>query len=364
MLERENEMEKDNPDNPEIQNTPLLPANITIRDIAKQCNVSIATVSRVLNTPHLVRADTRRHVERVIRRTGYTYNSMAGALAKRKNPILGIIVPTTSDVSFQNTLSSLQKTALKKGFSVILGSSYYNAKTEARLLQRFREMRISAVGMLSYSLGQEEALAAIQQSGIPCLVLWDTIENPELNYIGFDNHEAAYKAVSYLMDLGHKRIAFLVGPHDKTHSAYVRVNGYKKAFADAGLAYDPNWIVVVEDSHSVEIGRLGTLHALNMQPRPTALLMAGDALAMGALFAVQQLGLSVPQDVSIMGMDDADFAAHTTPALTTLRIPSKRMGILAAQFFADVMASTQGELWHKNLVTTIVERQSCACPPD
>lgn len=336
---------------------------VTIVDVAMRCGLSISTVSRALHSSALVRSQTRERIEQVIRETGYVYNANAANFAKKKNNLIGIITPTTTDSTFSAIVNELQMMALQKGYDVFVANSFYSQKAESRLLQRFLERRVSAVGMLGYCFGQEKKIAQLRDNGIPALVLWSSVKDTKVSCITIDGQEATHLAVAYLMKLGHTRIGFIFGKYQTFQPAKDRFLGYEQAYAEAGLSYDKEWLVSI-DKLDIECGRFAMEHLMRLPSRPTAVVTADDMLALGALIAAGNMGLKVPSEVSLMGMDDADFSNHIFPPLTTVHIPCKSMGQKAAEYFTRVMDDTEGApIVRECLPVSLVVRESCAlCP--
>ena len=144
---------------------------VTIVDVASQCGLSISTVSRALHSPELVREETRKRIAEVISKTGYVYNANAAQFAKKKNNLIGVITPTATDSTFSTIVNELQMMSLEKGYDIFIANSFYSQKAESRLLQRFLERRVSAVGMLGYCFGQEKKIEQLQENGVQVLVL-------------------------------------------------------------------------------------------------------------------------------------------------------------------------------------------------
>lgn len=332
---------------------------VTIVDVAARCGLSISTISRALHAPELVRTETRELIENAIRETGYIYNANAGNFAKKKNNLIGFISPTATDSSFSTIVTELQMAALQKGYDVFVANSFYSPKAESRLLQRFMERRVSAVGMLGFCFGQEKKILQVRESGIPVLVLVSPVNETGVSNITISGQEASRLATAYLLELGHTRIGFILGKYQTFQPAKDRLSGYAQAYADASLTHSEHWIVST-DTPDIECGRFAMNYLMSLDPRPTAVITADDTLALGAQLAAKRLGLDVPGDISLMGMEDADFSGWLFPPLTTVHIPSKRMAQLAANFFNGVMDADDPPLIHECLPVSLVIRESCA----
>lgn len=332
---------------------------VTIVEVASRCGLSISTVSRALHSPDLVREETRERIAEAIRETGYIYNANAAQFAKKKNNLIGVITPTATDSSFSTIVNELQMMALQKGYDVFIANSFYSRQAESRLLQRFLERRVSAVAMLGYCMGQEEKIAQLRENGVQALVLWSAVDNSQVSCITIDGQKAAWLAADYLLKLGHTRIGFILGKYQTFQPARDRLLGYAQAYAEAGLDYDKRWVAPIE-AMDIECGRLAMEELMRLRPRPTAVITADDALALGALIAAGNLGLKVPGDISLLGMDDADFSSRIYPPLTTVHIPRKSIARNAAEYLIQVMEDREEvPALRECLPISLVERDSC-----
>ena len=332
----------------------------TIADVALHCNVSKATVSRVMHSPHLVKEATRSLVQNALQNSGYTYNAAAGDLARRVNSFVGLIVSGLGDFSFGDVMRSLQE--MTADHDMLIGDTSYSPFTETRLLQRMTERRAAGVVMIGHCIGAEPQIREAQAKGTPVLLLWNIPDAPDLNYIAFDNALAVSQAADHLISLGHRRIGLVAGPYDRVLGARQRVDGLADCFAKHDLQMDHRYVVMVDNGFTPEAGRQGMTRLLETSPRPTAVILAGDILAFGAYAAVRQAGLQIPKDISLITMDDIDFAPHMDPPLTTVHLPTHEMGRLAGQYLAKVLNGEQDEC-RICLPTSLMPRGSAAEPP-
>ncbi len=330
---------------------------ITMQGIAEMAGVSLATVSRTVHSPHLVREKTRGHVLQVMRENRYIYHAAAADLSRNRSSVIGVIIPTTKGAVFANSTLAIQEKAQERGFSVLIGNTRYDTEIEAELLQRFQEHRLAGVILTGFSIGQEDRIKDLIQTGIPCLVIWETLSDSQLSYVGFDNFVAAYSVTEYLIGLGHERIGLILGPFSKIGRARKRLEGYQAALAKASVIYDPK--LVIEKHPTLFDGKEAMKELLALGDRPSAVFAASDMLAIGALAAARERGLQVPQDISIAGFDDIDFAAYCNPPLTTVRVPAHEMGELAVTTLLEMIVGNSQGPRHIHLATELVLRQSC-----
>jgi DNA-binding LacI/PurR family transcriptional regulator len=337
-----------------------MPHKMTMQEIARLAGVSLATVSRAIHSPGLLRPPTRQRVLQVMAEHHYVYNAAAGDLSRQRSTVIGLTVPTTRNPIFATSTLAIEERAQEKGFSIILGNTRYHPETERQLLQNFQERRVAGVILTGYAIQQEEIVRSIVASGIPCLVIWEQLPDAALDYVGFDNLAASRTMTDYLIGLGHRRIGLIIGPYSKIGRVQKRFDGYRQALQGHGLVLDP--ALVIENAPVLEDGREAMRRLMSLPARPTAVFAASDLLAIGALRAAKEMGLRVPQDVSLAGFDDIDFAAYCDPPLTTMRVPSHDIGHLAATVLMETIESGQPQKRRYCLNTDLIIRASCAAP--
>ena len=203
------------------------------------------------------------------------------------------------------------------------------------------------------ALGMVDALEA---AGIPCIILWE-VPDESVNYIGIDNARSIYTSVKYLIDLGHKRIGFLVGPMTCARRTIDRMEGYKKVLADNGIPFDPE--LIRSQPPSYLLGKESMRAFLKLQDPPTAVLCVNDYLAIGAIRAITEAGLSVPEDISVCGFDDIDIAAYFNPPLTSIKTPCYEMGQMAANIMISAIESQTPLKVQYLLDTELIVRRTC-----
>jgi DNA-binding LacI/PurR family transcriptional regulator len=332
-------------------------SRIRMQEIAAKAGVSLATVSRTIHSPHLVKTETREHIREVMSQYRYVYNVTASDFSKKRSSVIGVIIPTTKAAIFSNSTQIIQEKAQERGFSLIIGNTGYNADVESMLLLHFQERRLAGLILTGFAIGQERAVKEVVQSGIPCVVIWESLEDSSLSFVGFNNFAAAYSMTEYLIRLKHQRIGLILGPYTKVRRARRRLEGYQAALRDYGLSYEPR--MVIEKQPTLHEGKEAMQKLLSMRQPPTAVFAASDMLAVGALAASREKGLRVPEDVSIAGFDDIDFAAFCNPPLTTVRVPAAQMGEMAVEMLVEMIEGNSMEAKQITLNTELVIRESC-----
>lgn len=319
--------------------------------------VSLATVSRTIHSPHLVRKETRERINHVMEKVNYVYHATAGDLSRKRSSIIGVIIPTAKSLVFSTTLFAIQETAQQNNYSLITGSSKYDIETELKLLQQFKERRLAGIILTGFVIGQKDLVKELVKGGMPCVVIWDKLDDSDLSYVGFDNFKATYAITEYLISLRHKRIGLIVGPYTKVERVKKRLEGFKAALKDYGITYDPS--LVIEKEPTLIDGKEAMSRLLSLSVRPTAVLAASDTLAVGALSAARDMGLRIPKDISLAGFDDIDVAGYCNPPLTTVRVPAYQIGQIAFKILIDMVNARSSQVQQYCLDTSLIIRGSC-----
>jgi DNA-binding LacI/PurR family transcriptional regulator len=330
---------------------------ITMEEISKMAGVSLATVSRTIHSPHLVRKETRERINHVMEKVNYVYHATAGDLSRKRSSIIGVIIPTAKSLVFSTTLFAIQETAQQNNYSLITGSSKYDIETELKLLQQFKERRLAGIILTGFVIGQKDLVKELVKGGMPCVVIWDKLDDSDLSYVGFDNFKATYAITEYLISLRHKRIGLIVGPYTKVERVKKRLEGFKAALKDYGITYDPS--LVIEKEPTLIDGKEAMSRLLSLSVRPTAVLAASDTLAVGALSAARDMGLRSPKDISLAGFDDIDVAGYCNPPLTTVRVPAYQIGQIAFKILIDMVNARSSQVQQYCLDTSLIIRESC-----
>ncbi len=333
-------------------------SKMTMKDISRESGVSIATVSRAIHFPHLVRPETRERIYLVMNKLNYVYNATAGDLSRNRSSIIGVIIPTSKSLIFSSSLLALQEIAQENNYSLIVGSSKYDTRIERKLLQQFRERRLAGMILTGFVIGQESSIKEIVDSGMPCIVIWDKLDAGDLSYVGFDNFRATYAMTEYLVGLRHRDIGLIIGPYSKVERVSKRLDGFKAALASHGLTFHPEW--VLEKEPTLMDGKEAMNTLLSLPERPTAVFAASDTLALGAMAAIREAGLRIPEDISLAGFDDVDVAAYCNPPLTTIRVPAYEIGLKAMKILLEMVNNPATPAQRYCMDTSLIVRGSCS----
>ncbi|MEK3751131.1 LacI family DNA-binding transcriptional regulator [Paenibacillus sp. FSL E2-8871] len=333
----------------------------TIYDIAKRTGYSPTTVSKAFNNYSDVREKTRQEIFRVAQEMGYLPNSHARTLTTKKSWTIGVLFVENTGFGirhpfFSAVIESFKKVAVEKGYALMFISKDVGGK-QSGYLENCRIRGVDGV-VVFLSDYEDPYFRELLESDIPTVIM--DFETSETHTVCSDNTTGAQLAVEYLASMGHRKIAHISGGMN-TFPGKMRELGYKTAMKQQGFKV-PKSYVVNGAFYSRESGYNAMLELLKLPERPTAVFASGDLLALGAIMAAKDSGLSVPMDISVMGYDDIDLAEYVTPALTTVRQDTELLGSQAADI---LLASIEGKVLDKEAILVpveVVERESCAPP--
>ena len=336
-------------------------ARISIKDIARAAGVSHSTVSRSLSDSPLVNPETKARIQRLSSEMGYTPNAAARSLVMGRTRTVGVVVTTIADPFIAEVTQGIESTAYEHGYTVILASSNSDPAREIAAVEMLRSKRVDGVIVTSSRVGalyQDH----LERIGVP-VVLINNHSEQSGRYtfsISVDNQHGGYLATQHLIELGHRRIAFVTA--QVNHSSNMgRLAGYQLALSEAGLAFDPS--LVVAGNGRVDGGVQSWSSLKTLPEPPTAVFCYNDMTAIGLLHAARQAGLSIPQDLSVVGFDDIPFALYVSPALTTISQPQFEMGQQAMQMALDLMKAPSGaQISDINIKGELIVRESSGVP--
>ncbi len=331
----------------------------TIIDVAKIAGVSTATVSRVINFPGQVKPETRERVERAMKVCRYQYNALARGFVTKKTNTIGLIMPTISNPVFAESTRGIQDIAAKNGFHVILGNSYYDGEKEAKLIEILRERQVEGLIITSTNM-KGEALRQLLADGFPFVLLYSTIRKGPMSAVGVDNYLGGYMATEHLVKLGHERIAMLAGSFGISDRSFHRWHGYKKCLWDHKISYAPERLR--QTGFGLENAKDCIQKLLALPHPPTAVFCSNDMVALGAMEGAREMGLRIPQDLSVVGFDDMPLSSYVAPRLTTIHQPAYDMGRRAARILMSQTRVESDKAVQQMLPVHLVERDSTAPP--
>lgn len=325
--------------------------SITIKDLAKKANVSIASVSRVINNDPSVRSDIRQAVEKAITELGYRPKT------RNRNGVtnrIGLLIADITNPYFALLIQGITSVARVQGKSVVLLNADLNRSIESEHIQQIQQVGLDGLIHIPFSETPDPALVELVEKGFPVVFLDREININNISAVASNNEEGAYLATTYLLNLGHRDIAFISGlPHLST--SITRFDGFKRGLAEFGL--EPNPDLILQGDTSLESGVRETKKLLDSRHRFTAIFASNDLMALGAWRALEDAGLSVPDDISIIGYDDIPFASFMS--LTTIAQPGYEIGRNAVQLLIDLIEGRRESPYRITLRDSLIIRKSC-----
>lgn len=334
----------------------------TMADVARSAGVSVATVSHVLNGTRPVLPHTRQAVLDAVDELGYTPNTLARSLVTSRTRSIGLAVSAISNPYFTEILQGVEAAALEHGYSLLIADPHDDPRHERKVVQLLHERRVDGM-IVAPSPDPAELLAYLGRHKVPTVLLDRVVDLPAdgtlvCDQVCAESTGPVARLVTHLAGLGHRRIGMIAGlPGLSTTDE--RLAGYRDGLAAAGLAYDED-LVVHGDSESAGAAQ-ATAALLSLPSPPTALVTANNAMTIGALRALREHGLSVPEDIALCCFDDFAWADLFSPRLTAIAQPSRDMGAEAVRVLLDRLAAPDGPARVLRLPCTFVHRTSCGC---
>lgn len=326
----------------------------TLDDVARKAGVSTATVSRCLNDPERVVDATRERVMSAVTALGYTPNFAARIMAAKRSYTIGAIIPTMENAIFARGLQAFQEEIHRQGYTLLVSSSAYKQDAEEEQIRTL--VARGADGLLLIGHDRDPGIFEyLDRQKVPVVVAWSFIPGQDKPSIGFDNRRAMSELADKVIRLGHTRLATISGISQGNDRARLRIEGIRDAMRSNGLSTET--LSIIETPYEIENGAEAFSRLMVEAPQPTAVLCGNDVLAVGAVRRAQEMGMRVPQDVSITGFDDIELARIVRPSLTTVHVPHREMGHKAALELID-MVETGSSGKSLELQTGIVDRQS------
>jgi len=308
---------------------------VTVRDVARHAGVSTSTVSHVLNRTRFVSDDLRERVMAAMRELDYEPNAAARMLSLKRSDTLGLIVSDIRNPFFSSVARGVEDVAQEHGYTVVLCNSDENLMKETACLKTLQSRQVDGVLLASAGLA-DEYVSRLVQAGFPIVLVDRDLPGQGLPAVLLDNEGAAYSAVRHLIERGHRRIGMLSGRHSISTTTE-RVAGYHRALREAGLDLDGR--LVVSGESTSEGGTDATHELLSIEPPPTAIFSGNNLMSIGALHSISSRGLSVPDDVALVGFDDFPFPWSDAfrPHLTTVAQPTYELGRRSAEMLVQML---------------------------
>lgn len=332
---------------------------IKLHDVARRARVSPATVSRAFNQPALVDAETLRRVQTAVTELGYVPHGAARALASRRSRTIGAVVPTLDNSIFANCIHALQQRLFDAGYTLLVSTHDYDLAIEHRIVRTLVERGIDGLFLVGTE-HEVDLFRFLLARRTPYVLSWCVDRSGQHPSVGFDSFTAGRRLAQYLVETGHRDIAVIAGITRDNDRARDRLEGVRSALGEHGIKLPARR--VVERPYTLMAGRdaLRTLLREGRNP-PTAVVCGNDVLALGALAACADDGIQVPQDLSITGFDDLEISTLLRPHLTTVHVPSRQIGVFAAEHLLERIAGQPVAL-QRELPAELKVRDSTAPP--
>lgn len=330
--------------------------NITIYDVAREANVSMATVSRVVNKNPNVKPSTRKKVLDTIERLNYRPNAVARGLASKKTTTVGAIIPDISSVFFAELARGIEDIATMYNYNIILSNSDQNKQKELQLMDTMLEKQVDGILFMGGNITEEHE-KEFANASIPVVLAATYSDSEKIPSVNIDYEAAAYEGTKLLIEKGHKDIAFISSKEEVNVNSF-KFKGFSKALAEASLEINQDFII--KDNFTYDGGISAVNKLLDLDKKPTAVFAASDEMAVGVIHGVQDRGYSVPDDLEVIGFNNTRLAQMVRPTLSTIVQPMYDIGAVAMRLLTKYMNKEESEEAETKVVLPhrIIERDS------
>ncbi|MCP3027918.1 LacI family DNA-binding transcriptional regulator [Halobacillus sp. A5] len=329
---------------------------VTIKDVAKEAKVSISTVSRVLNNSGYTSMEVKEKVNKAVEKLKFQKNMVATAMIKKQTSTFGLIIPDIKNIFYGELTRAIEDQANKYGFNVILCNTDNDLDKEAEYLNFLIRKGVDGVIFSTPEMNDRNIKEVMKaRSDLAFISLGSRVSDVQIDEVIVNNFEGGYEATKHLLDLGHQRIGF-IGGRQNSYSTTERLKGYSQALEDYGLKMDKKLTRL--DEFKIHSGYDKGKELLSLKERPTAIFAGNDAIAVGIYKAAREFNLSIPENLSVIGFDDSQFAEIVYPTLTTIRTPIQDMAEKTVELAVQI--SRKGKNF-KETVTfqpTLIKRES------
>lgn len=327
---------------------------VTIYDVAREANVSMATVSRVVNGNPNVKPTTRKKVLATIERLGYRPNAVARGLASKKTTTVGAIIPDISSIFFAELARGIEDIATMYKYNIILSNSDQNKDKELQLINTMLEKQVDGIIFMGGNIS-EEHVQQFSTASVPVVLAATYDGTDSIPSVNIDYEAAAYEATRQLIEKGNKKIAFVSGKEEYT-SNELKHQGYLRALKEASIEIVDEY--VVNGDYTYDSGIKAIQQFMELNDKPTAVFAASDAIALGVIHGAQDLGYQVPDDIEVFGFDNTRLATMVRPTLSTVVQPMYDIGAVAMRLLTKFMNKEEVEEQKVILPHRLIERNS------
>lgn len=325
-----------------------------MREVAKKAGVSLATVSRVLNNTQYIAEETRQRVLETVREFNYFKNVHARRLATGRSDLFGLVISEIANPYFPEIIRGYQAMAWNRGFDVLICNTEYDRERTKAVIRKLRESDVRGVAIVTSSV-DKSMTSELTAAGIPVVLCNSEPASKLVGNISIKYEHGLKKAIEHVVELGHRRSAVIAGPADNRTAVTI-----KDALVSGLTARGMKPVCVLESDYRVDAGASAVREILSRREIPTVLFCGNDLIAMGAMSALEEAGARVPEDVSVIGIDDIFFAYLARPPLTTISVPREQLGIKAFEALDRMLKLKRQKGSNYVLETDLVVRKSTA----
>lgn len=334
--------------------------HVTIREVAKAVGASVSTISAALNNSDYVSAEMRSRIEEAIKALRYRPNDLARGLRLQKTQSIAIVVPDLSNNFYIEVVRGAKDYSTSANYTVLIGDSRESWEEEHNYLDSFHRRRVDGIIRIP-AIGAAGGKAKSVLGNLPVVYAdrYPLARDSHVGRVGVDNSRAADSATRYLLSLGHRQIAIITG-EASSGTSVDRLQGFLRALRNARIRADRS---MIHTGHNdMESGHHHAMELLTSAQRPTAIFCTNNMMAAGVLAAIQEIGISCPEEVSLLGFDDFYWATLLKPRMTVVHQPAREMGMIAARMLIDHIEGRPSIPTPVLLATQLIIRDSC-CPP-
>lgn len=328
---------------------------VTMKDVAKRAGVSVFTVSSVINNTYTVSNNLKKRVNKAIEELNYIPNQIAKSLKRKKSNLIGIIISDIEDIFFTKIIKGIEEVVYKFGFNILLSNTMNDPEKEKRYIQIMMQKRVE--GLIIFTTNKNlKDLEKVLIMKIPIVLIDREIKESNISAVIMNDYDASFNAIDYLIKKGHKDIAIITFPTE-IYTSNERLNGYNDSIKKNNIEVKSEYIKIV--SFQKENSFKATNELLNLKNVPTALFTTNDVMFAGALKAITDKRLQIPDDISIITFYDFEWLKYLNPPITAIKIPTFEMGQQSAKMLLEIIDSNNKFYFRKiTLNTKLIERKS------
>lgn len=329
--------------------------SVTIYDVAREAGVSMATVSRVVNGNPNVKPSTRKKVMETIERLGYRPNAVARGLASKKTTTVGVVIPDISNPFYAEVTRGVEDIAKMYHYNIVLGNSDQQKPKELDLVNTFLEKQVDGLLFMGRLITPEHE-QVFETANVPVVLCATRDEKRRFPAVNINHRLAASEATHFLIEGGHRRVALIVGSLEEPQKGLAKFEGYREALETADMPFDEELVRIGD--YRYDSGYEAMKQLLELEDPPTAVFCASDEMAVGAIHAIEDKGLGVPDDIEVIGYDNVPLASMMRPKLTTVAQPMYDLGAVAMRLLTKFMNHEPIEEQRVVLLHQLIERES------